>query len=88
MIGSPFEWQAAAGELHAIPSTSAMAYPALPGMEVTTLCALQHTLQRNDFHRVSRPMCGRCHAAWVSSQQPRTSVRAGDRQPMRRRSAE
>lgn len=80
-MNRPFEWQAAADGLHAIPSTVGKAFPPLPGTEVTTLCALRIILEHSDFRRTHRPMCGQCHSAWVAYQrtveQPRPKASNG-----------
>lgn len=60
-----FEWQAAAGGLHAIRDTADMTHPPLPGDEIHTLCGVDATLTREDWRRrVLRPTCSDCLTAW------------------------
>jgi hypothetical protein len=65
----PYQWQAAADHLHAIPNTEDARYPPLPGSVHEAACGLTLELSTSDFCRgVRRGMCNTCHTRWAEQE--------------------
>lgn len=65
----PYQWQGAAGQLHAIPNAGDAQFPPLPGATYQTVCGLTVELSTEDFRRdVRRGMCGACNAGWIAQE--------------------
>lgn len=74
----PYQWQAAAGQLHAITNTTDAQFPPLPGSAYQTVCGMGVELSAEDFRRdVRRKMCGACHSGWVAQQANSRTARVG-----------
>ncbi len=71
----PYQWQAAAGQLHAIANTSDAQFPPLPESKYETACGLTVELSQEDFRRsVRRGMCSACNARWIAQQSGASGV--------------
>ncbi|MBC6450310.1 zinc finger protein [Actinokineospora xionganensis] len=65
----PYQWQGAAGELHAIPNAGDALLPPLPGATYQTVCGLTVELPTEDFRRdVRRGMCRACNSGWIAQE--------------------
>jgi hypothetical protein len=76
----PYQWQAVADRLHAIPNTSDSTYPPLPGAVYQTVCGMTVELSPEDFRRrVHRGTCEPCIAGWIAQETDDESPQPGRR---------